>query len=239
MFLTGAVSGTYAEKAVCGESQVHALPDSLGFEEGAAIFVPYYTAYQALFHRGDAKPGDTVFVHGGSGGVGVSAIQLALLRGHTVIATAGTEEGLQLLRDLGVHLALNHRSAGYIDELRAFVAPKQGVDVVLEMLANVNLATDTTILNPRGRIVVIGSRGATQVDARFLMMANSDIRGMSLFGSTDGEFAIMHEKIGELLASASIKPIVGKQFRLDEAAQAHEFIINPPAGATGKVVLIP
>ncbi len=239
MFLTGSLSGTYAERALCRASQARSLPESLTFEEGAAIFVPFYSAFQALIHRGDAKAGETVLVHGGSGGVGVPTIQLALLRGMTVIATAGTEEGLGLLRRLGVHLALNHRDADYLDQLRAFVAPKRGVDVIIEMLANVNLANDVQILNARGRVVVVGSRGKVEIDARHLMTVSADVRGMQLYGATEQEFETMHREIGELLAAGSIKPIVGKRFTLSEAPLAHDYIINPPSGATGKVVLIP
>ena len=127
--------------------------------------VPYATAYHALFNRGHGVAGETVLVHGASGGVGIGAVQLARARGLTVIGTAGTERGRQLVLEQGAHHALDHSAPGYLDELGELTGGK-GPDVILEMLANANLQKDLDVVAMRGRIVVIGNRGTTEINAR-------------------------------------------------------------------------
>ena len=105
------VAGGYAELVVCDESHVRKLPDNVSFEQGAALGTPYTTAWIALFSRVNARPGETALVHGASGGVGIAAVQIARAHGLRVIGTAGTEEGLQAIRDEGAHVALNHHTA--------------------------------------------------------------------------------------------------------------------------------
>src|SRR5262249_38857568 len=112
---TVAGAGTYAELALCSPSQLHRLPARATFGQGAALGVPYYTAYRALFQRADARPGETVLVHGATGGVGIAAVELAHARGLTVIGTGGTDKGLAVVRDHGAELVVNHREAGYTD----------------------------------------------------------------------------------------------------------------------------
>ena len=127
--------------ALCEQAQVHPLPANASFAQGAAMNVPYATAYHALFNRGHGEAGETVLVHGASGGVGIGAVQLARARGLTVIGTAGTERGRRLVLEQGAHHVLDHTAPGYLDELMRLTGG-QGVDVVLEMLANVNLQKD-------------------------------------------------------------------------------------------------
>jgi NADPH2:quinone reductase len=135
------LSGAYAEQAVCSAANAHPLPESASYAQGAAIGVPYATAYRALFLRAQAKPGDIVLVHGATGGVGLAAVQFGVAAGMIVIGTAGTEDGMALLREQGVHYPFNHHEDGYLDRVMDVTMGK-GVDVILEMLANVNLGKD-------------------------------------------------------------------------------------------------
>src|SRR3989454_3686385 len=115
---TGVGAGTYAELAVCLPSQLHILPARAAFGQGAALGVPYCTAYRALFQRAWTKPGDTVLVHGATGGVGIAAVELAHARGIRVIGTGGTDAGLATVRAHGADVTVNHREPGYIDAIR-------------------------------------------------------------------------------------------------------------------------
>ncbi len=182
VYIIGTVAGAYgacAELAVCDPAQVHPLPDSVSFEQGAAVGVPYGTAYRAIFQRAEARPGESVLVHGGSGGVGTAAIQLARAAGMVVLATAGTERGLAHLAAMGAAHAFNHSTQDYTDRIME-ATEGLGVDVILEMLANVNLNRDLGLLARKGRVVVIGSRGTIEIDARQAMARDADIRGMIL-----------------------------------------------------------
>ena len=143
--------------------------------------IAYGTAYHAMFHRGATKPGETVLIHGASGGVGSAAVQLARAAGMTVIGTAGSESGMKLVKQEGAHHVLNHNSQGYLDELMKLTGDR-GVDVILEMLANKNLGKDLTVLAKKGRIVVIGSRGPVEINPRDAMTRDADIRGMGVGG---------------------------------------------------------
>ena len=112
VYVAWSVSGTYAEQVLCSEFQTHPLPDGVSFGQGAAIGVPYGAAFRALFQRAHAKPGETVLVHGASGGVGLGAVQLARAAGLRVIGTAGSEQGRALVQAQGAHHVLDHQPAG-------------------------------------------------------------------------------------------------------------------------------
>ncbi|MEJ7617539.1 MAG: NADPH:quinone reductase [Pyrinomonadaceae bacterium] len=131
VYAAGTVSGAYAEHAICDESQVHKLPRESTFEEGAAIGVPYGTAYRALFQKAHAKPGEWVLVHGATGGVGIAAIQLARAAGMVVVGTGGTAQGRKLIAEQGAHHVLDHKAPRYLDELMS-LSENRGVDVILE-----------------------------------------------------------------------------------------------------------
>ena len=228
--------GGSAEQAVCPSADVHTLPPRLSFAQGAAVAVPYATAYRALFVRGQVRPHETVLVHGASGSVGLAAAQLAVAHGCVVIGTAGSEAGLDLVCRQGVALTLNHRNANYLDRLAAFTAGR-GVDLILEMLANVNLDKDLGLLAKHGRVVVIGSRGRVEIDARQTMQRDSDIRGMSLRHADAPELAMIHAALVAGFTNGTLTPVVAQQFPLAEAAAAHEAVMKPGAG--GKIVLVP
>src|SRR6185369_8425039 len=114
---TVAGAGTYAELALCAPSQLHHLPARVSFGQGAALGVPYCTAYRALFQRTHAAAGETVLVHGATGGVGIASVELAHARGLTVIGSGGTDAGLQAAREHGADIVVNHKVAGYTDEI--------------------------------------------------------------------------------------------------------------------------
>jgi NADPH2:quinone reductase len=236
VYVAGSLSGTYAELALCDESQVHALPGPCSFTQGAGVGVPYATAYRALFLRARARPGETVLVHGATGGVGIASTQLARAAGLHVIGTGGTEEGRRLALEQGAHEVLDHRAEGYLDKLME-ITEGRGVDVVLEMLANVNLNKDLEIVARRGRIVVIGNRGSIEIDPRLSMTRDSSILGMSLINATKEELRSIHAALVAGLETKSLRPIIGREIPLAEAARAHEAVMEP--GAFGKIVLVP
>ena len=230
------VREAYAEKVLCREGQLHRLPDAVSFAAGAALGVPYATAYRALFQRGGARPGERLLVHGGTGGVGIAAIQLARAAGLFVIATGGTEAGREEARRQGAHETLDHREPGYLDRLGA-PAGGGGVDLVLEMLASENLGRDLTVLAPRGRVVVVGSRGRVEIDPRDTMSRDADIRGLILFNTPPEELASIHAALGAGLESGTLSPVIDVEIPLAEAPRAHERVMEP--GHHGKIVLIP
>jgi NADPH:quinone reductase len=234
VYTAGTVSGAYAQLALCNAEQVYPLPSGMSFGQGAGLNVPYATAYRALFHRAHAGAGQTVLVHGASGGVGLAAVQFAVAAGLTVIGTAGTEPGRRLVLDQGAAQVLDHKASEYLDQLMRLTGGR-GVDLILEMLANVNLGKDLTVLARRGCIVVIGCRGEVQINPRLLMRAEGSIFGV--LGGTPEEMTQAHAAIGAGLRGGTLRPIVGKEFALAEAARAHHEVIESNAG--GKIVLVP
>jgi NADPH2:quinone reductase len=236
VYTAGSISGTYAEFALCGMEQAHPLPARVSFAQGAAMGTPYATAYRALFQRADAKPGETVLVHGASGGVGTAAVQLARARGLRVLGTAGSDEGLKLTRDQGAHEVFDHRASERFEKIMQATAG-HGVDVIVEMLANVNLGKDLTVLAKSGRVVVIGSRGSVEINPRDTMQREADVRGMILPNTPPTELASIHAALVAGLENGTLRPVIGKEFPLAEAAQAHRAVMEP--GSFGKIVLVP
>ena len=236
VYINQSSTGTYAEKALCPATGVHRLPERASFAQGAAMGVPYGTAFRALLQKAKAQPGETVFIHGASGGVGTAAVQLA--RGHRmrVIGTAGTDRGRELALKEGAHEVLNHHDEGYLDKLKELTGGK-GPDVILEMLANVNLAKDMGVLGMRGRIVVIGNRGTVEINPRDLMARDGVIFGMTLFNVGEHDMAAIHGELVSGLENGMLKPIIGQEIPLAEAPRAHEEVMK--AGAYGKIVLVP
>jgi NADPH2:quinone reductase len=236
VYIYGAISGSYAEKILCDEKSVHPLPAHVSFQQGAAMGVPYGTAYRALVIRGAAKPGETVLIHGGSGGVGTAAIQIAHAFGLTVFATAGSERGMNLIRQQGAHEAFNHRQDGYL-QLIMDATGGRGVPLILEMLANVNLGHDLALLSKYGRVVVIGNRGNIEINPRETMGRDADIRGMTLMNATEPELQSIHAALVAGLENKTLSPVIGKELPLADAPAAHKLVLE--AGAYGKIVLLP
>ncbi len=236
VYTAGTLTGAYAEETLCRPAQVRPLPERLTFAQGAAIHVPYYTAYYGLHLRAGAKPGETVLVHGASGGVGLAAVQIARATGLTVIGTAGSSKGKEAVFAAGASAVLDHTQPGYLDEVKTLTHGK-GPDIILEMLANVNLAKGLGIVAQSGRIVVIGSRGPVEIDPRQTMQRNSSILGMSLMNATEADLTQLHAALGAGFADGTLNPVVAREFPLADAPQAHRAIMEP--GASGKIVLVP
>jgi NADPH2:quinone reductase len=232
----GRASGSYAERAVCTIDQVHHLPGHVTFAEGAGVGVPYVTAWRALFDKGRAAPGETVLIHGASGAVGVAATQIASAAGLRVFGTAGTERGRQLAREQGAREVFDHSASGYEKDVLAKTGGR-GVDLIIEMLANVNLVKDLDLIAKRGRIAIVGNRGAIELNPRAIMGKDATVVGFTNWNALPAELATAHAAIVAGMERSGYKPQVGKELPLADAARAHEDVMKP--GAYGKIVLIP
>jgi len=232
----GKAHGAYAQYAVCDPAQAHHLPSNITFTQGAGVFVPYVTAWRALFGRANARAGDTVLIHGASGGVGVAATQFASGTGLRVIGTAGTDEGLAVVKAQGADHAVNHRTPGYLDTI-ANLTGGRGPDLILEMLANVNLDHDLGAVATGGRIVIIGNRGRVEIDPRKIMTKDVSVFGLALWGIPADDVRRAHLAIIAGLETGMLKPVVGVELPLADAARAHTMVMEP--GARGKIVLVP
>ena len=233
---SGVGAGTYAELAICLPSQLHPLPARISFGQGAALGVPYCTAYRALFQRAWAKPGDTVLVHGATGGVGIAAVELAHARGIRVIGTGGSDAGLATVREHGADVTVSHRADNYTDEIKKATSGR-GVDVIIEMAAHINLDRDLGLLTRNGRVVTVGNRGRVEINPRDAMGRDAAILGMTLFNVSDADFVEIHAALIEGLTNGTLNPVVGREMPLANAARAHEAVMEP--GARGKIVLVP
>jgi NADPH2:quinone reductase len=234
VYLSGSISGTYAEFARCRNDEVHPLPPDFSFAQGAGIGIPFGTAFYALFVRGEARAKQTVLVHGASGGVGSACVQLAHAHGLQVLATAGSERGRALVRRLGAEAVFDHGAPGYLESIAA-ATERRGVDLIIEMLANQNLAHDLGLVAPGGRVIIVGSRGSLEINPRDIMSKNADVRGVMLFATDRALIARLHADLRELFANGRVRPVVGQTFSLEQAAAAHRRVLE--AGAEGKIVL--
>jgi NADPH2:quinone reductase len=236
VYLAGSLSGTYAELALCEEQFVFQLPAHVSFAQGAAMHVAYATAYRALFQRAHAVAGETLLVHGASGGVGIAAVQLARAAGLRVIGTVGSERGGKLVLDEGAHVVLDHSAPNHFEEALAATGGR-GYDLILEMLANVNLGRDLGILAMHGRVSVVGSRGNAEITPRDMMGRDGAIIGMSLWNTPPHELISIHSALVAGLENKTLRPVIGQEIPLAEAGRAHTAIMA--GGAHGKIVLIP
>ena len=236
VYVAKTVTGAYAEYALTLESQVHPLPAKVTYAQGAGVWVPYGTAYHALYHCTRARAGETLLIHGASGGVGIAGVQMARAMGLIVLGTAGTEKGLELVKREGAHHVFDHTKPDYREQILKATGGL-GVGLILEMLANVNLGHDLKLLAARGRVVVIGSRGDVTISPRDLMTRRGSILAFTLWGTTEAEEKEIHAGLIAGLENGTLRPIVGKELPLAEAPRAHKEILEP--GAFGKIVLVP
>ena len=228
------VSGTYAEFCLCEEKNLVKLPDNVTFEQGAGVFIAYATAYRALFQKAEGKSGETVLIHGASGGVGIAAIQWAKNAGLTIVGTASSDEGKKIVREQGADYVFDHSQKSYLSEIKKATGGR-GVNIILEMLANENLVKDFDVLAMFGRITIIGNRGSLEFNPRLVMGKDAAIFGMSLFNAPAAAMNEIHEAIFDGLSAGFLKPLVGKKFALKDAAKAHHAVIEEKAA--GKVIL--
>ncbi|TAM11800.1 MAG: NADPH:quinone reductase [Nevskiaceae bacterium] len=236
VYIISSASGTSAELAVADAVQVYPLPDNVTFAQGAAVGIPYTTAYRAMFLRAQAQPGETVLVHGATGAVGLAAVQLARAAGLRVIATGGSAAGRARVVAQGAALVLDHHAED-IGPAVLLATGGRGVDVIVELLANVNLGRDLPLLAAGGRIAVVGSRGTVEINPRDLMAREAAVFGVMLWQATAAEIARSQAAIHAGLVAGTLQPVVGGEFPLEQVAQAHERVLQP--GALGKLVLIP
>ncbi len=230
------ITGTYAQVALYDQAWVYPLPAHLSFEQGACIFVPYSTAYRALFHKAQAQPGDTVLVHGATGAVGLAAVQLAVARGMRVIATGGSAPGQQLVTAQGADLVLDHHSDDYQAAIQD-ATDGQGVDVIVEMLANVNLGNDLPLLAPGGRLAIVGSRGPVTINPRDIMAKDSMVTAVNLFNTPAATLHRIQRALWAGLRQHTLSPVVYQTLSLQAAAAAHQRVLEP--GGQGNWLLVP
>ena len=229
------LSGCYAERIAAPAVEVFALPENTSYAAGATMGVPCATAYHGL-SRGRWAPGETLFVHGASGAVGLTAVQLARAHGMRVIGSAGSDSGRALVAQCGAHAVVDHTAAGYMDEVAA-LTEGQGPDLILEMLANVNLQADLESAARFGRIVVIGNRGEIQINARLAMMKELDVMGIALWNCSPPRLRAIHQALIAALEAGTLAPPLSREIPLAEAPSAHVAVMEP--GARGKIVLVP
>lgn len=236
VFTCKTITGGYAEYTIASADEVFHLPEKLSFKQGAAISVPYFTAYRALLYKAGARPGESVLVHGASGGVGIAACQIARAYGLKVLGTAGSQDGLDLVLENGAHEVFNHKEENYINKIKESTG-EQGVNVIIEMLSNVNLSNDLKLLSQGGRVIIVGCRGSIEINPRDTMAKETNIIGVSLFSQTKAERDESAAALFAGMESGWLKPVTGPEYPLEKAYQAHEDIINSK-GALGKMVLI-
>lgn len=242
VYTADSLTGTYAEYSLCDESQLGLLPENTGFEAGAGVWTPYATSYRALFEKAQAKAGETVLIHGASGGVGVAAIQWAKNAGLNVIGTAGSDEGKRLVSEQGADLVVDHLSADaeWAAESKRSILEftgGKGVNIVVEMLANVNLLLDFDVLAMFGRIAVVGNRGTLEFNPRAAMTKDASILGLSLFNAPQSVRDDIHRSIYKGLSDGYLHPAVSRTFELIDAPKAHREVIE--SRALGKLVIVP
>ncbi len=233
VYLSGSISGTYADHALCTVDQVHLLPAGLTFAQGAALGIPYATAWRALFQIAQVRPGQTLLIRGASGGVGIATTQLAQSAGLHVVGTAGSDSGKRLVASNGADLVVNHDAISEIMHFTNGVGP----NVIIEMLANVNLQSDIEIAARWGTVVIVGNRGTVSIDPRLIMSKELTLRGVLLLAAASKDLREIHDGLAPRLRDGTVKPVISKEFMLDEAAAAHDFMMNTPGG--GKCILLP
>src|SRR5262249_44466345 len=161
-------------------------------------------------HRGGARAGETVLVHGATGGGGIAVVELAHPLRMRVIGSCGTTEGLAVVRNHGAAVVVNHRTEGYsVEIMRA--TDRQGGNVIMEMAAHINLERDLSLLAKHGRVVVVGSRGPIEINPRGVMSRDAAILGMTLFNATDHDLAEIHAGLNAGLTNGTLNPVVGRE----------------------------
>ena len=232
--------GGYAEYALTHQSHALPVPRGLGMAEAAALCETFFTVWTNVFERGRLQAGETLLVHGGSSGIGTTAIQLAHARGARVFTTAGSEEKLAACRDLGAELAINYRDTDFVDAVREATGGR-GVDVILDMVGGDYLPRDVRALAADGRLVMIAHQAGPKVELNFaqVMMKRLTITGSTLRPqSVEAKARIaaaLRREVWPLLDSGRIAPVMDQRFPLEAAAEAHARLET--SAHIGKIVL--
>lgn len=232
--------GGYAEYVVCPATHALPVPDGLSLEQAAALPETYFTVWTNVFQRARLQAGERFLVHGGSSGIGTTAIQLAKLRGARVFTTAGSAEKCTACESLGAERAVNYRDEDYVEALRA-ATNGQGIDVSLNMVGGDYIARDIKLLSEDGRLVMIAFLQGPKVE---LNLAPAMVKRLTITGSTlrpqsvAAKTAIaedLEREVWPLLAAGRIAPVMDESFPLADAAKAHARMES--SGHIGKIVL--
>jgi putative PIG3 family NAD(P)H quinone oxidoreductase len=232
--------GGYAEYALTHQSHALPVPRPLGMAEAAGLCETFFTVWTNVFDRGRLRAGESFLVHGGSSGIGTTAIQLARARGARVFTTAGSEAKLAACRDLGAELAVNYRDTDFVEAVREATGGR-GVDVILDMVGGDYLPRDVRALAPDGRLVMIAHQAGPKVELNFaqVMMKRLTLTGSTLRPqSVEAKARIaadLRREVWPLLDAGRIAPVMDARFPLEDAAEAHTRL---ESGAhIGKIVL--
>lgn len=232
--------GGYAEYAVIPALQCLPVPAGLSMIEAASLPETFFTVWSNVFDRGALKAGETFLVHGGSSGIGTTAIQLAAAMGATVYATAGTDEKCRACEALGATLAVNYKEQDFVEVFRE-ATDGRGVDLILDMVAGSYLERNVTLAAVDGRIVIIAFLGGTRADMdwRPVMVKRLTITGSTLRPrpvKEKGEIAAaLRKHVWPLLESGRIRPVISKVFPLEKACRAHTLMES--SQHIGKIIL--
>ena len=233
--------GGYAEEADTLPMLAREIPDIMSFEDAAAFNVVYQTAYFALHVRGDLKQGEVLLVHGGAGGVGTACIQLGKIAGATVIATAGSDEKVELCKQLGADHGINYKTQDYAEEVKALTGGR-GADVIFDPVGGDVFDRSTKCIAFEGRLVVIGftSGRIPELKANHVLVKNYSVVGLHWGAYVRHKPALIDAAAGELFRlyeGGKIKPHISATYPLSRAVEALQAVTS--GKTTGKVVLIP
>ncbi len=234
--------GGYAEYVAAPTPQCLPVPGKLGMVEAAALPETFFTVWNNLYDRARLKVGETLLVHGGSSGIGTTAIQLAAKRGSRVITTAGSAEKCRVCEQLGAGRAVNYKEEDFVEAVKEFTGGR-GADVVLDMIGGNYISRNIKAMATDGRHVSIAFLGGSTAEVNFMPMM---LKRLTLTGATlrpqsverKGEIArALKEHVWPLIASGEIKPVIHATFPLAEAVEAHRLMES--SRHIGKIVLIP
>jgi putative PIG3 family NAD(P)H quinone oxidoreductase len=232
--------GGYAEYALTHQDHALPVPRRLDMRAAAALCETFFTVWSNVFGRGRLRAGESFLVHGGSSGIGTTAIQLARVRGARVFATAGSEAKCRACRALGAELAINYREADFVAAVMEATGGR-GVDVILDMVGGDYLPRDVRALAPDGRLVMIAHQGGAKVELNFaqVMVKRLTVTGSTLRPqSVEAKARIAAElrrEVWPLLDAGRIAPVIDRTFPLEAAAEAHARLES--SAHIGKIVL--
>lgn len=239
--VTALVSGGgYADYCPAHEGSILPVPDGMSLLEAASLPENVFTVWHNVFQHGNLKEGETFLVHGGTSGIGITAIQLAKAFGAKVITTAGSDEKCQTCLDLGADLAINYREQDFVREVKAWTE-KKGVNLILDMVGGDYISKNYIIAATEGRIVQIAflQGGIAEADFRRLMMKRLVHTGSTLRArSHDVKASIaaeVREKVWPLYTSGKARPLIHATFPLEEAGKAHALMES--SNHIGKIML--
>ena len=230
--------GGYAEYCVAPEAQCLPIPDGLTAVEAAGLPETFFTVWSNVFDRAGLRAGEIFLVHGGTSGIGTTAIQLAKAFGARVLTTAGTAEKCRICEELGAEKAFNYREEDWFSGAKELTG---GADVILDMVGGPYITKDINLLRPDGRLVFIAFLGGSKVEIDFLkvMVKRLTITGSTLrprdIGFKAAIAANLEARVWPLISAGRIRPLVHKTFPLDQAAAAHTLMES--STHVGKIVL--